>query len=146
MTHALKTAKSKILITLPTSLNVALEAAQNAGIPSGNVLLLEGKNERFLNIQQLMEHGAQFTPEEPFRIPRGKTNAQICGYLNFSSGTTGLPKAVCCSSHSFSPLIRGYQLYVLIKMNRLCSHTRTSLPSVISLSNYKQAARTKFWP
>lgn len=95
MTHALKTADSKILITLPTSLKVALEAARAAGIPESRVLLLEGSAEGFTSIQDLMEVGQRYEPDPPFRIPKGKTNAQVCGYLNFSSGTTGLPKAVC---------------------------------------------------
>jgi 4-coumarate--CoA ligase len=95
MTHALKTADSKILITLPTSLKVALEAAREAGIPDSRVLLLEGSAEGFTSIQDLIELGQRYEPELPFRIPNGKTNAQVCGYLNFSSGTTGLPKAVC---------------------------------------------------
>jgi acyl-coenzyme A synthetase/AMP-(fatty) acid ligase len=94
MTYALKIAKSKILITLPSSLKVALEAADQVGIPRRNVLLLEGKLEGFTSIQQLMEVGEQYTPDAPYSIPTGKTNAEVCGYLNFSSGTTGLPKAV----------------------------------------------------
>ena len=94
MTHALKTAKSKVLITLPSSLDVALDAARHAGIPQSNVLLLQGSKQGFTSIQQLMDIGAQSTPPAPYRIPKGKTNAQVCGYLNFSSGTTGLPKAV----------------------------------------------------
>ncbi|KEF51801.1 uncharacterized protein A1O9_12138 [Exophiala aquamarina CBS 119918] len=98
MTHALKTAKSKILITLPSSLAVALEAAREAGIPDSHVLLLEGSSEGFVSIQTLMEEiGQRYEPDLPFRIPEGKTNAQVCGYLNFSSGTTGLPKAVMLS-------------------------------------------------
>ena len=94
MTYALNIAKSKILITLPTSLDVALAAAQNAGIPRERVFLLEGHVDGYLSIQDLMERGKKLTPDPPYRIPRGQTNKEVCGYLNFSSGTTGLPKAV----------------------------------------------------
>ena len=97
MTYALKIAKSKFLITLPTSLDVALAAARNAGIPREHVLLLEGQVEGCVSIQDLMKRGEKYTPDPPYRIPRGKTNKEVCGYLNFSSGTTGLPKAVSTS-------------------------------------------------
>ena len=94
MTYALKIAKSRFLITLPSSLKVALAAAENAGIPRDRVLLLEGEAEGFKSIQDLMVEGARLTPDQPVGIPNGKTNAEVCGFLNFSSGTTGLPKAV----------------------------------------------------
>jgi 4-coumarate--CoA ligase len=94
MTHALKTANSKILITLPNALHVALAAADNAGIPRANVLLLEGSAPGFTSIQTLMEEAAGIKIPAPWRIPAGTDNTKVCGYLNFSSGTTGLPKAV----------------------------------------------------
>lgn len=94
MTHALKTAKARFLVTLPSSLDVALAAATNAGIPRSHVFLLEGRADGFTSIQDLMVVGARYTPDPPFRIPGGQTNKDVCGYLNFSSGTTGLPKAV----------------------------------------------------
>lgn len=103
MEHALKTAKSKILITLPSALKVALEAADKAGIPRDRVFLLKGKTEGFSTIQELMEIGSRYRPEAAWSIPRGESNKTICGFLNFSSGTTGLPKAVC-SRRSFGSM------------------------------------------
>ena len=99
MTYALNTAKSTLLITVPASLPVALAAADAAGIPRNRVLLLEGVAEGFVSVQDLMKKGEEYDQQvECWRIPRGKTNREVCGYLNFSSGTV-----------SFSLFVRGGQ-------------------------------------
>lgn len=94
MSYALRTAKARFLMTLPKTLDVALAAAKKAGIPRENVFLLEGQADGVTSIQSLIEIGAEFAPSPSFKIPKGKSNRDICGFLTFSSGTTGLPKAV----------------------------------------------------
>ncbi|KIV94846.1 hypothetical protein PV10_02572 [Exophiala mesophila] len=97
MSYALKTAEAKFLFTVPSSMEIAAAAAKNAGIPLDHVFLLEGSMEGFTTIKDLIRQGQEYGSSgqiEQFRLPPGKKNKDICGFLSFSSGTTGLPKAV----------------------------------------------------
>lgn len=100
MVHALKVTRTKILIVALSGLKTALDAARQAGIPETQVFLLAGKASSVQSIQDLIESGSTLQLEPPFQIPQGQTNKDICGYLNLSSGTTGLPKAVMISHHN----------------------------------------------
>lgn len=97
MTYALKTGKAKFLMTVPESMEVAITAAKAAGLKKGHVFLLEGKLEGYKSIQDLIEIGKGYGGNQvpAYQIPKGQTNRALCGFLSFSSGTTGLPKAVC---------------------------------------------------
>jgi 4-coumarate--CoA ligase len=96
MSHAVQTAEAKFIMTIPSSIKVALAAAEKSGIPKSRIFLLDGMLDGFVSVKQLIDWGRELGSEAQvpfFRIAAGKTN-DICGYLNFSSGTTGLPKAV----------------------------------------------------
>jgi 4-coumarate--CoA ligase len=97
MSYALKTAQARFIMTSPPSIEVAAAAAANAGIPKEHVFLLEGEIKGYPTLQDLIRLGKSFGDEgqaPAYRIPQGKTNFDICGFLSFSSGTTGLAKAV----------------------------------------------------
>lgn len=102
MTYALSTGNAKYIFTVPGRMEVAAVAAKNAGIPRERVFLLEGEVEGFVNMKTLLEQGMRYGKEgqvEEYKLAKGERNGDLCGFLSFSSGTTGLPKAV--SIHIF---------------------------------------------
>jgi 4-coumarate--CoA ligase len=105
MVYALKSTNTMFLMTLPENLDVAIKAAEKTGlVPKERIFLLDGEMEGYQTLQQLVEQGRSFDREAAngsdqvpeFEIPEGKINHDVTAFLSFSSGTTGLPKAVCC--------------------------------------------------
>jgi 4-coumarate--CoA ligase len=98
MTFTLQKSKAKFLMTVPRSMEIAAAAAKNAGIPKENIFLLEGTMAGFRTIKDLVKIGQDLGEKDQvraFEMPVGKKNRDLRGFLSFSSGTTGLPKAVC---------------------------------------------------
>ncbi|KAI0733741.1 amp dependent CoA ligase [Fomitopsis betulina] len=99
LVHVLKTTEAKLLVVHPWNLSVALEAAKIVKLPLDRIVLLEsvpGKDNsvEFATVPRLIEASAKAKKtytERKLKKGEGKTKL---AFLSFSSGTTGLPKAV----------------------------------------------------
>lgn len=96
MVHVFRTVGCKFIMTSLASLDVVEKAATSLGIIKDKIFTLDGKIEGFRSLSDLIEEGNKIGRGQApaFKIPRGKSNNEICALLCFSSGTTGLPKAV----------------------------------------------------
>ena len=100
MVHALKTSNCGMIFASLSALDVVEKAAKRLGIKRDRIVLLDGERDGLDSIGTLIELGRSFGEDgqsNAFVLPFGKKNSDACALLCFSSGTTGLPKAVGCS-------------------------------------------------
>ncbi|KAI1827679.1 hypothetical protein F4861DRAFT_329985 [Xylaria intraflava] len=98
--HQLKTSGSKALFTSPALLENALKAARANNITDDKIFLLDvpgqPRDPRFKTLDDLIAEGRSLPELEPLQWTKGQGARQVA-YLCFSSGTSGLPKAVMIS-------------------------------------------------
>ncbi|KAM0470468.1 hypothetical protein ACHAP7_009532 [Fusarium lateritium] len=95
--HQLRSSGAKALFTCMPLLKTALEAAKRCGIADSRVFLLPisgaPSDPSFKTVDDLIAQGRQLTKVPQIVWPRGQGARQVA-YLCYSSGTSGLPKAV----------------------------------------------------
>ncbi|RYP75101.1 hypothetical protein DL771_002562 [Monosporascus sp. 5C6A] len=99
--HQLRSSGANALITCVPLLETALKATRAAGIPDDRVFIMDvagetAKSVPFKTIDDLIAEGRALPELEPLAWTKGQGGRQVA-YLCYSSGTSGLPKAVMVS-------------------------------------------------
>ncbi|KAH8589605.1 4-coumarate:coenzyme A ligase [Bisporella sp. PMI_857] len=99
MKNALKIATPKLIIVDRTSFPTACKAAEDLSIPKEQIVFIDRIPGGHQNIPDLIDRGKALGQSQvpEWALRKGQTTADVCALLCFSSGTTGLPKAVMIS-------------------------------------------------
>lgn len=111
--HQIQIVKATLIIAHPSSLHTALGAARAACIPSDRVITFGESTQP--TVESIIQLGLRNEPafvERRLKKGEGKTKV---AFLNFSSGTTGKPKAVAIAH--YAPIVNVIQIAQYTKVN-----------------------------
>ncbi|KAF5348473.1 hypothetical protein D9756_009593 [Leucocoprinus leucothites] len=110
--HALKVTKTTRLFTTPQYLSRVLPVVQEAGIATSKILMMNGRLDGYETLDGLVARADRISsPHHKVRIVPKDSLA----FLFFSSGTTGLPKAVMISHGN---LLFAFRQAVMVAQDR----------------------------
>ncbi|RNJ56659.1 hypothetical protein D7B24_007023 [Verticillium nonalfalfae] len=128
--HQLRSSGAQALFTCEPLLETALKAAKGAGIPNERIFILAtpGSTARlpFATLDELIEEGKKLPAVEPLRWAKGQGARQVA-YLCYSSGTSGLPKAVMISHLNVIANILQYTTFDSVARKKLNIETQVDL-------------------
>ncbi|KAG1733050.1 uncharacterized protein EDB91DRAFT_1150224 [Suillus paluster] len=104
--YQIQVVKATLIIAHPSSFHTALDAARAAGIPSDRVITFGESTQP--TVESIIQLGLSNEPafvERRLKKGEGKTKV---AFLNFSSGTTGRPKAVVIAH--YAPIVNVIQI------------------------------------
>ncbi|KIM66784.1 hypothetical protein SCLCIDRAFT_1147594 [Scleroderma citrinum Foug A] len=119
LAYQIQATKASLLVTHPDTLSVALSALQTAKLPTDRVVVFDGESpsstkKTYPTVQDLIDQGLSTPAFRDRKLSPGEGKTKIA-FLNFSSGTTGRPKAVAIPH--YAPITNIIQLAVHHKVN-----------------------------
>lgn len=112
--HQLRSSGAKCLFTCLPVLETALKAAKAVGLPEDKIFLMDlphhAKKGPYKTVDDLVELGRSVPDLEPLQWTKGQGARQVA-FLCYSSGTSGLPKAVMISHKNVIANTMQYCIY-----------------------------------
>ncbi|KAL2183255.1 acetyl-CoA synthetase-like protein [Thermothelomyces heterothallicus CBS 203.75] len=128
--HQLRSSGAKALFTCVPVLETALQAAKAVGIPEDKVFIMDLPNQTqkppFKTVDDLVELGRSLPDLEPLRWVKGQGARQVA-FLCYSSGTSGLPKAVMISHRNVIANTMQYCLFEDVSRKKFGIDTQVTL-------------------
>ncbi|KAJ6050336.1 hypothetical protein N7499_010272 [Penicillium canescens] len=100
LVHHIKASQSKFLISEPEILDSLLSAAKQTDIPGENVWVFDNRGQSIPHGMRSWKRLLEVGDEDWVRFNTLKTSQETTAARLFSSGTTGLPKAVTITHHN----------------------------------------------
>ncbi|EFQ26604.1 AMP-binding enzyme [Colletotrichum graminicola] len=128
--HQLRSSNAKALFTCIPLLETALKAAKAVNLPNDRIFLLPvpGVSQKtpYITLDDLVEEGKSLPEVEPLKWVKGQGARQVA-YLCYSSGTSGLPKAVMISHRNVIANVLQFTTYEIVPRKELGIKTQAVL-------------------
>ncbi|KAJ0356423.1 4-coumarate- ligase [Colletotrichum chrysophilum] len=128
--HQLRSSNAKAIFTCIPLLETALKAAKAVNIPNDRIFLLPvpGVDQKtpYATVEDLIQEGKSLPELEPLKWVKGQGARQVA-YLCYSSGTSGLPKAVMISHRNVIANVIQFRTYESVARKELGIETQAGL-------------------